>query len=484
MSETVHAGLIGGLLSKTAGAPGTDGEGRGGAAGNGGDEDAAGFFAAVFDTAAAPAKRSTPEPAGLFIHEQPTAELRNPALPAFDGAQEEVLGAHSTRGTSLPDFRQGDYFVRHREILFHRNEAGAAQQDINLPAIPVNGLQRGLSTAAESGASANRYDREFAFATIKVRSGGADALQATQNAATFRPEQIAPPLSTIKGDNAPNDIVRDTANSAPSGTKIQTRTGETNSLLSAAAPQSINLRPGEVLSGLTPVFEELADFAPISERRLKEFASIETVLSGHSLPQKAPGGAPQFVTTSLFGHVGGLTVSNNVDPGFRSDGEHPFDPVFTAPASLRTANSAAFAVAPTSPNFAAMAGVLPQIQAAIVSRAGGETIEVRLDPPDLGRVRIDFNVENGETVRAVVAADRSETLDHLKRNIADLEHQLRQSGFASISFEFSSDSRQFGAEADGPGAMDPDIGDASVAMDHQNTIYLNLRENAQLDLLL
>lgn len=484
MNETVHAGLIGALLSKTAGALSAGGDSREGAAGTGAAENSSGFFAAIFDTTAAPVKNPPNEPAGLFVDGQPTVELRNPVGPAFETVQPEAPDAQNPRRTDLLDFRQGDHSVRHREILFHRNEAGPVRQYVNPLETPVTDLRIGRATPIEFGAAANRYDREFEFSTIKLRSGDVNALTITPGAETFRPAQITPGLTTIKGVDAPGAIVRDDIQSSRLDENIPIRPGERNSLIGAPALQAVNLPSSEFVSLLTPVFEELAEFSPVSERRLREFASIETALNGQSLAQKAPGGTPQLATPNPIGNFVALTFANNFDPGFRTDGEHPFDPAITAPASLRSANNAAFAVAPTSPNFTAMAGVLPQIQAAIVSRAGGDSIEVRLDPPDLGRVRIDFNVENGETIKAVVAAERSETLDHLKRNIADLEQQLRQSGFASISFEFSSENRQFGAAGDEPRAEGYDSGDANSAMDRQEKVYLNLRENAQLDLLL
>ena len=167
-----------------------------------------------------------------------------------------------------------------------------------------------------------------------------------------------------------------------------------------------------------------------------------------------------------------------------SDEGLPFDPSLSIQAAAqRSAGGGAFAVAPNASSYANMTGVLPQIQAAISARNGSEVVELRLDPPELGRIRIDFDVDGAETLKAVIGAERPETLDHLKRNIADLEQQLKQAGFGSVSFEF---------RAGGGGDFSQDrttlpfsASENSAEATHTagNTVYLSLRENAQLDLL-
>ncbi|MEM8801820.1 MAG: flagellar hook-length control protein FliK [Pseudomonadota bacterium] len=62
-------------------------------------------------------------------------------------------------------------------------------------------------------------------------------------------------------------------------------------------------------------------------------------------------------------------------------------------------------------------------------------VEVRLQPEELGRVRIAMTqMEAGVAVQ--ISAERPETLDLLRRNIDMLERDLREQGFENLSFSF------------------------------------------------
>lgn len=123
-----------------------------------------------------------------------------------------------------------------------------------------------------------------------------------------------------------------------------------------------------------------------------------------------------------------------------------------------------------------------QIVAAIKTERVGNsnTIEVRLDPPELGRVRIDLSMETADAVKAVLTAERSETLEHLRRNTGDLMEQLRQAGFTTVDLEFSSHgSSQFEQDET---AASAEL-EADAPLQNNDMIYLSLRDDAQMDLL-
>jgi len=88
-----------------------------------------------------------------------------------------------------------------------------------------------------------------------------------------------------------------------------------------------------------------------------------------------------------------------------------------------------------------------QVIAAIRTAAGGDGIEVRLDPPDLGRVRIHFTMERADSVVAVVSTDRSDTLDTMRRHAGDLVKELSRAGFAHVQLEFKSGGNRSHPEA-------------------------------------
>ena len=83
---------------------------------------------------------------------------------------------------------------------------------------------------------------------------------------------------------------------------------------------------------------------------------------------------------------------------------------------------------------------------------GLDKINIRLRPNELGRIEIKLNVGNDGTVRAMVTADRPETLDVLKRDSAGLEKALQDAGLKtgqdSLSFSLRDQSGQGSANND------------------------------------
>ena len=94
---------------------------------------------------------------------------------------------------------------------------------------------------------------------------------------------------------------------------------------------------------------------------------------------------------------------------------------------------AATAIAQT-PQIAEKAGV--QIVAAISAKGADTSIEVMLDPPELGRVMIDFEGRGADIVRATVSADAAETLELMRRNLDLLQRELEKHGFENVDLTF------------------------------------------------
>ena len=66
----------------------------------------------------------------------------------------------------------------------------------------------------------------------------------------------------------------------------------------------------------------------------------------------------------------------------------------------------------------------------IVSQAkeGSKRFEIRLDPPELGRVEVRLDVDTAGKVTSRLVVDRTETLDLLRRDAHQLERALQQAG--------------------------------------------------------
>lgn len=101
-----------------------------------------------------------------------------------------------------------------------------------------------------------------------------------------------------------------------------------------------------------------------------------------------------------------------------------------------------------------------QIAQAIMTARDGR-VSLALDPEELGRVRLVMQPDN-DTLRIHILAERPETLDMLRRNIADLASELRQAGLGQASFTFAGSGREGGSPFPGNPGADPLPDDAPV----------------------
>lgn len=87
-----------------------------------------------------------------------------------------------------------------------------------------------------------------------------------------------------------------------------------------------------------------------------------------------------------------------------------------------------------------------QVAREIVRQFDGENtrFELRLDPPELGRVEVRMEVSRDHRVSAVVTADNPQALAELARHARDLEQMLQSSGLELTDNGLSFDLRQGG----------------------------------------
>jgi hypothetical protein len=104
-----------------------------------------------------------------------------------------------------------------------------------------------------------------------------------------------------------------------------------------------------------------------------------------------------------------------------------------SPASATTANAAtnipqaASNAAPTA--LVPISGLAIEIAARI--QTGKSRFEIRLDPPELGRIDVRLDVDRHGNVSSHLRVDRAETLDLLMRDAPNLERAFQQAGLKS-----------------------------------------------------
>jgi len=104
------------------------------------------------------------------------------------------------------------------------------------------------------------------------------------------------------------------------------------------------------------------------------------------------------------------------------------------------ATSAQSAAAPTSD---AMEPAVPiaglAVEIAARAQAGQNRFEIRLDPPELGRIDVRLDIDSSGQVTSRLVVERADTLEHLRRDSAGLERALQDAGLKTSenSLQFS-----------------------------------------------
>ena len=120
-----------------------------------------------------------------------------------------------------------------------------------------------------------------------------------------------------------------------------------------------------------------------------------------------------------------------------------------------------------------------------------ETITVRLDPKDLGRIEVRLSFDDAGTLRAVVTADTPGALEMLRRESGDLGRALADAGLRSDAQSLRFDTRTPGGNDPGqrqPGAdpRQPQTRQRRADTDYQGfaetPIYRPLRTSGRVDL--
>jgi chemotaxis protein MotD len=118
-----------------------------------------------------------------------------------------------------------------------------------------------------------------------------------------------------------------------------------------------------------------------------------------------------------------------------------------APTQTTPTTAAASAAAP---NLAPQAAAIPlsglAVEIATKAGEGKNHFDIRLDPPELGRIEVRLAVDKDGNVTSRLIADRSDTLDLLRRDHATLERALQDAGLKtadnSLQFQLRDHSSQ------------------------------------------
>jgi flagellar hook-length control protein FliK len=114
---------------------------------------------------------------------------------------------------------------------------------------------------------------------------------------------------------------------------------------------------------------------------------------------------------------------------------------------------------------------LPQLAFEIVRQVndGNTRFQIRLDPPELGRIDVKLDIDKAGQVHARLTVEKAETLDLMQRDQRGLERALQQAGLdgAKTNLEFSLKQNPFSSGGqhgqDGGSGNNPIFGDEMAA---------------------
>ena len=192
-----------------------------------------------------------------------------------------------------------------------------------------------------------------------------------------------------------------------------------------------------------PQFALDAKAAPASAEASKDAVPQAHVEANAEAPTEAAAKGHRNASAE-FTVTGAAAAADNhaAVPKVAADTVQPL--VLTTPAPAVQAQAPAQAAAP-----AAVAQLAPQAAAVpiagvaieITNKALTSTnhFEIRLDPPELGRIQVNLEVDRDGNVTSRLIADRPDTLDLLRRDTAGLERALQDAGLktANNSLQFS-----------------------------------------------
>ena len=304
-----------------------------------------------------------------------------------------------------------------------------AGQDAAQLAAAADAVKAGAAGADRAGTKAATGDGAAAGdgATTGSRAGASKpGAQAPEAAAipSLTPQPAQKDLISPGGTGQRNaaDALSGNAAGSPGAAANRARQRATDSPPTDGAPQdNANVDPN-----IDPNGDSRSDLAGSTTSRIEDITRQALDNPARHLEAAAaetPGGGAA--------HPGSAQTGSAPQPPDGSSG-------LIAPAALTTSAASTAPATTTEPATAIpIAGLAVEI--ASHATAGKNRFEIRLDPPELGRIDVRLDVDREGKVTSRLVVDRPETLDILRRDAPALERSLQLAGLktADDALQFS-----------------------------------------------
>ena len=298
--------------------------------------------------------------------------------------------------------------------------ANAAPLETEAPTAPAETASAELSAKLSSQTSAQTVDQAPPPPPAQQNASGASGPVATApptSALATAPQRAT---SQLEDDRAADEPTADTRATAAADTPPPHRTasapdtpGRTiaaaEALATPAASAPPTAAPAAQPADPAPAPTPPQTAAPETPAAVAAFDAAQTPASAADVapPSVAGDDAARFtVNDGPLSGLSGASLTTTSDSGLRAAPD--------APATLHA-----------NRNLAAQ--LASHINAAAISRPSENRLELRLDPPELGRVEIEFTFEK-DAMKVVVRAEREEALDLMRRHSDELARELEEAG--------------------------------------------------------
>ena len=248
--------------------------------------------------------------------------------------------------------------------------------------------------------------------------------------------------------------------------------------VSAEKLAALGMTPGqpldaEIEAALSRFAAGLAAPAAVPEEPVLAAPTLkltEPVLSGKAVDAASPAGTTELQNSTSGQAETGADGDTNQDQSTADRGRERPEPVGREGRTALNANAPAPTDASNTPSPSADAGIqqatgaridasanpriiqagyqtsqqqlnLPQIAFELARQVqdGNTRFQIRLDPPELGRIDVRLDIDQSGQVNARLVVEKSETLDLMQRDQRGLERALQQAGLdgAKTNLEFS-----------------------------------------------
>jgi flagellar hook-length control protein FliK len=361
------------------------------------------------------------------------------------------IGGNSTKPGSKPDSRLDSKTADDMPLLNAANT-----QQTNMPAsLPV--LILPLAAPAPTPASANGSDDQDAGADA---SGSGTAAAVAQMAALSEALRAAAPRGKPDCTGGPPGADAGSSSGATDGTQspadLQAKSNAPSLLSDPPQPAGADVtqsRNQNAASATAAAADHVRALAAIGQSTDGKAAlqNDPSANSNSTAPDPDSGasasaqhgesiGRPAFKASDR--RIDTFPESGDAQAGSgQAAGTSPLPGGANAAATPALLTTSSFqAPAPTtggSQTTVPIAGLAVEIVSQF--NAGSNRFDIRLDPPELGRINVRLDVDRDGKVTSRLVADRPETLDILQRNAPELERSLQQSGLktADNGLQFS-----------------------------------------------